>query len=472
MPDYNFPGGANPRESGSFVIDDREVQSNYFNMPKGPVMADGYRGGLVTHVRGWFSPYSGTHGIRIGLGGTYTPYVTKTASSGAKDTGWISLDAIKSPGQHTIRFDVNGGGIRFGRAIGVGTTTGVGFNYTWNGALAGQARVIWSAAAPTNLKASVDDQNRVQLTWKAPTNDGGSPVTRYWVQSSTKANFAAGTVTQTQVTTTNALISGLTSGRNYYFRVYAGNVFNIRRGYGSLPSPTETVFLPVVPPTEPPKPPILDPDDTSVQIPANQSPVPASVLQFTVRGEFYNLLANATESTASRPQTRPVVGRVVFVPDVRSPITVYPEEVTFVPTEIHAWIRSDGKLVAPADGFLEEPINIEDFDDRVNLIAPSQLSLSVRNWSWTVHVVPTPGEEWEAFSIRIPGDTVPDSTVFLNEDYINTHTTDLTRRRDPGVRSSRLYEVDYITPPYPFGFDKNLDFLVLNEDLSLWKVYD
>jgi len=469
MPDYNFPGGVNPRETGSYVVDDREVQTNYFNMPKGPVMADGYRGGLITHVRGWFTPYSGTRGIRIGISNTYTPFYSRAASSKAKDTGWLSLNAIKAPGTHSIRFDVNGGGIRFGRSTGVGTTTGVGFSYTWKGALAGQARVIWSAGAPTALKASVDDQSRVKLTWKPPTNDGGSPVTRYWVQSSTKPNFQSGTITQIQTSTPSATMSGLAPGKSYYFRVYAGNLFNIRRGYGSLPSTSVTAFLPIVPPTENPKPPIELPE---VVIPANQTSVPPSVSQFTVRGDFLNLLGSATEASLPNPQGRPVLGRVVFVPDVRSPITAYPEEITFVPTEIHAWINSSGTLVAPSDAFLEEPVKPEDFEARVNLIAPSQLSLSVRNWSWTVHVVPTPGQEWEAFSLRIPGDTQPGATIFLNEEYINTHTTDLTRRRDPGVRSSRLYEVDYLTPPYPFGFDKNLDFLVLNEDLTMWKVYD
>src|SRR5690606_1996073 len=97
-----------------------------------------------------------------------------------------------------------------------------------------------------------------------------------------------------------------------------------------------------------------------------------------------------------------------------------------VPTEIHAFIDSAGRLVAPSDGFLEEPTEISQLKDEVNLIAPDQLSLSVRNWSWTVHIVPVPGEEWEAFTLRIPGDVEPGSTIWLNELYINTYTKDLT----------------------------------------------
>lgn len=467
MPDYNFPGGANPRNTGSFVTGDYEVQTNSFNMPKGPASVDGFRGGLVTHVRGWFSPYSGTKGVRIGLGGSYTSFVNKPAN-GTADTGWLPLNVIKSPGPLSIRFDVNAGGIVFGRSVGTGTTTGVGFSYTWNGALAGQARIIWSAGAPTDVKTAVDDQNQISLSWKAPTSNGGAKVTRYWVQYSEKVNFPSGEVSEVIINNeTSTTISGLLAGKTYYFRVLAGNSFNILRGHGSVPSPAVSVFLPVVPPTDPP----VIPEFPEVSIPANQTEVPNSVGQFTVRGEFFNLLTNSPETDVQGPEILPVIGRVVFVPDVRSPLTVYPEELTFVPTEVHAWIRSDGVLVAPADGFLEEPVAIEHFDDKVNLIAPSQLALSIRNWSWTVHVVPTPGEDWEAFSLRIPGDTQPEDEIFLNEDYINTYTTDLTRRRDPGVRSARLYEVDFKEPPYPFGFDKDLDFLVLNEDLSMWKVY-
>lgn len=467
MPDYNFPGGVSPRDTSSYYTQDREVESGYFNMPKGPAFSDGYRGGLVTHVRGWFSPYSGTKGVRIGLGGNYTAFHNRPAA-GVKDTGWLPLNVIMPPGPYVVRFDVNSGGMRFGRSK-TGKTSGVGFNVNWPGALSGQARVIWSAGPPTELRASVDNQWRVRLSWKAPTNNGGAPVTRYWVQVSTKNNFPTGGYTQYEVDNlTNIVIPGLTTGVRYYFRVLAGNLVNIRRGRGSQPSKQGAFFIPLLAPgTEP----IEDPDAPK-DIPYNQTEVPPSVRKFSVRGEFFNLLTNSPDSETGTPDMLPVVGRVVFVPDVRTPITAYPEQLNFVPTEIHAWIRSDGVLVAPADGFTEEPVLPIQFEDRVNLIAPSQLGLSVRNWSWTAHIVPNPGEDWKAFSLRIPGDTEPDTTVFLNEEYVNTHTLDLTRRRDPGVRSSRLYEVDYLTPPYPFGFDKELDFLVLNEDMSMWKVYD
>lgn len=467
MPDYDFPGGANPRDTGSFLTGDFQVQTNYFNMPKGPLFFDGYRGGLISHVRGWFSPYSGTHGVRIGLGGSYTAYASRPAE-GVADTRWLPLDAIKPPGPLQIRFDVENAGIVFGRGDGEGTTTGVGYNYTWPGALAGQARVIWSAGAPTDLKCSVDDQGRVKLVWKAPIDNGGSPITRYWIHYSDKPNFA----TYTTVTTNGertATLSGLTAGKSWYFRVLAGNRFNVLRGYGSLASLTVIAFVPIV---SVPDSGYLEDLETGEAIPKTKRPVPNSVGQFTVKGEFFSILANSPASSNHAPELLPIVGRVVFVPDVRSPLTVYPEDLTFVPTEIHAWIRSDGSLVAPGDGFLEEPLSPEFFETQVNLIAPSQLSLSIRNWSWTVHVVPTPGEEWGAFSIRIPGDTKPGDTIYLTEEYINTHTIDLTRRRDPGVRSSRLYEVDFTSAPYPFGFDENLDFIVLKKDLSMWKVYN
>ena len=77
--------------------------------------------------------------------------------------------------------------------------------------------------APSGLTASRDNAE-VRLSWTAPADDGGSPITDYIIQyradgGSTWATFADGTGTGTTAT-----VDGLTNGQEYRFKVRAANV--------------------------------------------------------------------------------------------------------------------------------------------------------------------------------------------------------------------------------------------------------
>jgi hypothetical protein len=94
-----------------------------------------------------------------------------------------------------------------------------------------------SPEAPTGLVATPKDSS-VELSWKAPTRNGGSEITSYEVSVSPNA----GTVS---VNGTTALVSGLLNGTQYSFTVKANN------GVGSSPASNPAQATPMTTPSAP-----------------------------------------------------------------------------------------------------------------------------------------------------------------------------------------------------------------------------
>ncbi|MTA27759.1 MAG: hypothetical protein F2562_02750, partial [Actinobacteria bacterium] len=90
-----------------------------------------------------------------------------------------------------------------------------------------------TASAPTSFGSTVDAAGGVTLTWAAPANNGGSPVTNYVVQRSTDGtNWVE--VARPSGLTVN--VTGLALGTNYNFRVAATTSV----GVGAFSSTTAT----------------------------------------------------------------------------------------------------------------------------------------------------------------------------------------------------------------------------------------
>jgi len=110
--------------------------------------------------------------------------------------------------------------------------------------------VIYAPDAPTNVTATGED-HAAQVSWTAPANDGGSPVTGYTVTAYDANGNVVGSCTATAPTTT-CLVEGLPLGQSYTFAVVATNVAG-----DSTPSDASTPVQPSgVDPTEPG--PVLD----------------------------------------------------------------------------------------------------------------------------------------------------------------------------------------------------------------------
>ncbi|HYX53425.1 MAG TPA: fibronectin type III domain-containing protein, partial [Candidatus Limnocylindrales bacterium] len=98
---------------------------------------------------------------------------------------------------------------------------------------------------PTNVLAQAANAS-ASITWSAPVNNGGSPITGYTV-SALIGGSPSGISTATPATATGAALNGLTNGTSYTFIVQASNAIGI--GAASVPS------NPVTP--QPPAPPAV-----------------------------------------------------------------------------------------------------------------------------------------------------------------------------------------------------------------------
>lgn len=76
--------------------------------------------------------------------------------------------------------------------------------------------------APTGLSALPNSAN-VDLSWTAPSNDGGSPITDYTIEYSDNGGSTWSEYTHTPSAATSASVSGLQPGTTYSFRVMAIN---------------------------------------------------------------------------------------------------------------------------------------------------------------------------------------------------------------------------------------------------------
>ena len=78
------------------------------------------------------------------------------------------------------------------------------------------SRIIFPPQAPSNVTATPGDANAT-ISWSAPTNTGGSPITGY------SATASPGGKSCTTTTDTSCTISGLTNGTTYSVSVTASN---------------------------------------------------------------------------------------------------------------------------------------------------------------------------------------------------------------------------------------------------------
>jgi large repetitive protein len=86
----------------------------------------------------------------------------------------------------------------------------------------------------------------VRLAWSAPASNGGSAITDYTIESSSDAGTTWATITRSASTATAFVVTGLTTGTSYVFRVSAKNVVG-----SSTPSSPTTAVKPVGKPPAP-----------------------------------------------------------------------------------------------------------------------------------------------------------------------------------------------------------------------------
>ena len=77
--------------------------------------------------------------------------------------------------------------------------------------------------APTGLTATADGQTEIDLSWRAPSDDGGADITGYRIEVSTNGSNWSDLVANTRSTSTSYSHTGLTAGSTRHYRVSAIN---------------------------------------------------------------------------------------------------------------------------------------------------------------------------------------------------------------------------------------------------------
>ncbi len=151
--------------------------------------------------------------------------------------------------------------------------------------------------APTDL-AAVPGDGQAELSWTAPADDGGTPVTGYRIETSTDGSTWTVVVADTGSTATAATVSGLTNGVPTSFRVSATNAV----GTGAPSAPETTTPRRV--PTEP-RSLTATPNDGEVTLswtePASDggAPITGYLIERSVDGSTWVVLAADTGTDAT-----------------------------------------------------------------------------------------------------------------------------------------------------------------------------
>ena len=82
---------------------------------------------------------------------------------------------------------------------------------------------VGAPGAPTGLTAAADGQTEIDLSWSAPSDDGGAVITGYKIEVSTGGSSWSDLVADTVSTATSYSHTGLTAGSTRYYRVSAIN---------------------------------------------------------------------------------------------------------------------------------------------------------------------------------------------------------------------------------------------------------
>ncbi|HEY8110778.1 MAG TPA: fibronectin type III domain-containing protein, partial [Candidatus Nitrosotenuis sp.] len=78
---------------------------------------------------------------------------------------------------------------------------------------------------PTGFTATAVSPTKIDLSWNAPSNNGGYPITGYKIQYRTGSDQYADLISNTASTTTTFSHNGVTAGQLYIYRVYTITAF-------------------------------------------------------------------------------------------------------------------------------------------------------------------------------------------------------------------------------------------------------
>ena len=111
---------------------------------------------------------------------------------------------------------------------------------------------VSAPGAPTGLTATADGETEIDLSWTAPSDDGGADITGYKIEVSTDGSSWSDLVASTNSTSTRYSHTGLTAGSTRHYRVSAINSAGTGPASGSDSATTDSAPAPTPAPTPTP----------------------------------------------------------------------------------------------------------------------------------------------------------------------------------------------------------------------------
>ena len=176
-------------------------------------------------------------------------HIPSSAQSKADSDWTVVQDAWSVSG--SLQYTITGltDGVQYGVQVRAVNTAGDG---PWSATLTGTTAAA-APAAPTALTATANGQTQIDLSWTAPSNDGGTVITGYWIEVSTDSSNWSDLESNTRLHATSYSHSGLSPGSTRFYRISAINaagtspVSNLDSATtGAAPAPDLVVDRPTV----------------------------------------------------------------------------------------------------------------------------------------------------------------------------------------------------------------------------------
>ncbi len=180
-------------------------------------------------------------------GSTVTAYDLRhieTSADETVDANWIVVEDVWTSGSGALSYEVTGltGGTQYDVQVRAVSSAGDG---SWSATVTGTTTgTVALPGAPTGLTATATGQTQIDLSWTAPSSDGGPAITGYRIEVSEDGSTWTDLVANTGSTSMSYSHTGLTAGNARHYRVSAinptgtGNASNIANATtGVAPTP-------------------------------------------------------------------------------------------------------------------------------------------------------------------------------------------------------------------------------------------
>jgi hypothetical protein len=228
------------------------VNSTGVPLPSGRnQMFDGTTVCQVVSLGAYVSGRSAARNISLSMGGNSTGTFSVGSASSAAYTGQAGCSYLTNGGTSTFQIN-SSGSFYYGRGGSGNTHDNNGLNRT-DGSLFVQQSYVSAPTPPTAPGVSPSGATGASVVWSVPSDNGDGAISGYRLQYSTDNTFATGVTSVEVGNVLSYVVTGLTPGATYYFRVQAENSATVAYGSWSLSSTTVSLLIGTAPsaPTAP-----------------------------------------------------------------------------------------------------------------------------------------------------------------------------------------------------------------------------